>query len=138
MLASAIRELNKEGQPPTGLIVDLKGTAPPKGKDLCVAFRADMDALSMLELNHDLPYKSKNEGAAHMCGHDGHVACLLGFAALFQPQLSCIPSNKTIRLLFQPSEEGPENGAQFMIDKGCLEGVQEVYGFHNVPLGSFG
>ena len=50
---------------------------------MCVAFRADMDALSMNELNEDLPYKSVNQGAAHMCGHDGHMACLVGFVPLF-------------------------------------------------------
>lgn len=61
----------------------------------------------MKELNLDLPYRS-TVGAAHMCGHDGHTACLLGhifliisgFASLMIDQLDKIPSNKTIRLLF--------------------------------------
>ena len=78
-----IREVAREGQPPTGLIVDLHGKAEATGKDFCVAFRADMDAHSMVEINEDLPYKSKNIGAAHMCGHDGHMACLLGFVPLY-------------------------------------------------------
>ena len=73
-----------------------------------------------------------------MCGHDGHTACLVGFVPLFLGQLNNIPSNKTVRLLFQPSEEGPESGAKFLIDNGCLNGVDEVYGFHNWPVGKFG
>ena len=54
----------------------------------------------MTEDNSHLEYESKNKGAAHMCGHDGHVVCLLGFASLFLENIENIPSNKTIRLLF--------------------------------------
>ena len=86
------------------MIVDIRGRGQPTGKDIRVAFRADMDALSMVELNGDLPYRSKNVGAAHMCGHDGHMACLVGFVPLFLERIDDIPSNKAIRLLFQPSE----------------------------------
>jgi len=50
---------------------------------IVIFFRADIDALQMEQLNHDLPYLSKNKGAAHMCGHDGHTACLVGFVPLF-------------------------------------------------------
>ena len=73
-----------------------------------------------------------------MCGHDGHMTCLIGFVPLFLKELPQIPSNKTVRLLFQPSEEGPEHGAELLIDNGCLEGVDEVYGFHNWPVGKLG
>lgn len=73
-----------------------------------------------------------------MCGHDGHVTCLLGFAALWIPKLAQIPQNKVIRLLFQPSEEGPVSGAALMIENGCLDGVTEVYGFHNWPTAPVG
>lgn len=73
-----------------------------------------------------------------MCGHDGHTTCLIGFVPLFMEQIKTIPKNKTIRLLFQPSEEGPLSGAELMIKQGCLEGVNEVYGFHNWPIGKFG
>ena len=59
-----------------------------------------MDALSMTEDNPHLEHESKNKGAAHMCGHDGHVACLLGFTCHFLDNIENIPSNKTIRLLF--------------------------------------
>ena len=57
----------------------------------------------MTELNHDLPYKSKNQGAAHMCGHDGHTACLVGFVPLLLSKIEEIPRNKKVRLLFQPA-----------------------------------
>ena len=73
-----------------------------------------------------------------MCGHDGHVACLVGFVPLLLRKISEIPSDKTIRLLFQPSEEGPKSGAKKMVEDGCLEGVDEVYGCHqysNYPFG---
>ena len=73
-----------------------------------------------------------------MCGHDGHMTCLVGFVPLFLQKIAEIPSDKTIRLLFQPSEEGPESGAKKMIEDGCLEGVDEVYGFHQWPTAPLG
>lgn len=88
----------------TALVVDLTGQAAEQGEKRCIAFRADMDALSMIETNPHLEYKSQNHGTAHMCGHDGHMTCLIGFVPIFLAQLSKIPKNKTIRLLFQPSE----------------------------------
>ena len=88
----------------TGMIFDIKGKAPKSGKDKTIAFRADMDALTMTEDNTHLSYMSKRPGFAHMCGHDGHVACLVAFAWKYIPYLDKIPENKTIRLLFQPSE----------------------------------
>lgn len=57
--------------------MDLVGKAAPTGDKKTIAFRADIDALKMDEKNLDLPYRSTN-GAAHMCGHDGHTTCLLG------------------------------------------------------------
>ena len=78
-----------------------------------------MDALPMTELNEDLPYVSKNVGSAHMCGHDGHVTCLVGFVPLFLKEIEKFPKNKKVRLLFQPAEE-TVNGAIFMVEKGCL------------------
>ena len=58
----------------------------------------------MTEDNHHLEYRSKNHKAAHMCGHDGHVTCIMGFLSLYMKIISKIPKNKIIRLLFQPSE----------------------------------
>lgn len=85
----------------------------------------------MKEVNPDLPYASKTE-YAHMCGHDGHTATLIMAACFLQKHNNEFPNNCTIRLFFQPAEEGP-GGALPMIEEGCLDGVDEVYGMHNVP-----
>ncbi|RHY59840.1 hypothetical protein DYB38_002064 [Aphanomyces astaci] len=91
----------------------------------------DMDALPMTEENPSLEYKSTTAGAAHMCGHDGHMTSLAGFAQLLQRRREHLPVNTCVRLLFQPAEEG-HFGAVAMIKGGCLDGVDEVYGYHNV------
>ena len=67
-----------------------------------------------------------------MCGHDGHTTCLLGGLALILEKIHEIPSNFTIRAFFQPAEEGGQ-GAPVMIQEGCLDNVDEVYGMHNMP-----
>ena len=72
---------------------------------MCVALRADIDALSMNEQNCHLEHRSRVEGVAHTCGHDGHLATLLATIPTFLTQLKGVPSNKTVRLIFQPSEE---------------------------------
>ena len=101
-----------------------------------IALRADIDALPMLENNHELEYRSKTDHA-HMCGHDGHVAMLLAGAEVLVKNRDKIPGGKVIRLLFQPAEEGP-GGALPMIKEGCLDGVDEVYGCHNNPMADEG
>ena len=90
-----------------------------------------MDALPIPEINPTLPYRSTTD-SAHMCGHDGHTATLLAAAQVMATHRNKIPKGKKIRLLFQPAEEGP-GGALPMIKEGCLKGIDEVYGFHNVP-----
>jgi len=95
-----------------------------------VAARADIDALPMEEVN-DLPFRSKRP-VSHMCGHDGHTTSLLGGLSKYLEILDKIPSNRGIRFLFQPGEEGA-GGALKMVEDGAMEGVDEVYGFHNVP-----
>jgi len=120
--------------------VDIKGQGPPgNGAETvkCVALRADMDALRMTELNTSLPYRSANEGVAHLCGHDGHMASLVGAATLVAKRAAKLPSDCTVRLLFQPAEEGP-GGALPMIEEGCLQGVDECYGYHNWPVFEYG
>jgi amidohydrolase len=121
----------------TGLIVDIDGTGPPAAdgaRPRRVAFRADMDALRMTEAENGLPYRSRNEHAAHMCGHDGHMAALVGAAALIARARARLPTGTSVRLLFQPAEEGP-GGAPPMIAAGCLNGVDEAraraYGWPN-------
>eukprot|EP00971_Amphidinium_carterae_P102553 2030001-Amphidinium_carterae.1 len=81
----------------TGLVVDVKGTGPakPTAELKCIALRSDLDALTMTEDNANLPYKSVNKGIAHMCGHDGHIAALVGTAILVQKRADRIPSNCT-------------------------------------------
>uniref|UniRef100_A0A7S2FJM7 Peptidase M20 dimerisation domain-containing protein n=1 Tax=Haptolina brevifila TaxID=156173 RepID=A0A7S2FJM7_9EUKA len=118
----------------TGLIVDIVGvgTAAAAGPIKVIALRADMDALRMTEGKNGLLYRSTNEGVAHLCGHDGHMASLVGAAALIQRRAKSIPSGCMVRLLFQPAEEGP-GGADPMVKEGCLESVDEVYGYHNWP-----
>ena len=67
----------------------------------------------------------------HACGHDGHVAMLLGTAMALDSVRDKLPGN--VRLLFQPAEEGLA-GAKKMIEGGALEGVSKIYGIHNWPL----
>mmetsp|Transcript_33380 Transcript_33380/g.32835 ORF Transcript_33380/g.32835 Transcript_33380/m.32835 type:complete len:187 (-) Transcript_33380:691-1251(-) len=118
----------------TGLTIDIKGTAPPTDEGECnvIALRADMDGLPMKE-ETGLDYASVTE-YAHMCGHDGHMAILITTGLFLKNHRNKIPSNKTVRLLFQPAEEGP-GGAEPMIKEGCLEGVDEIYGYHSSPFG---
>lgn len=90
-----------------------------------------MDALPIPEANQALPYVTTTDHA-HMCGHDGHMATILSLAQVLINNRSKISSDKLVRLLFQPAEEGP-GGAKPMVDEGCLNGIDEVYGYHNIP-----
>lgn len=106
----------------TGVIGDLIGN----GDGPTIALRADMDALPIQETG-DVSYKSVNNGIMHACGHDGHVAMLLGAAEILSKQKNKLNGN--IRFIFQPAEEG-EGGATYMIDDGALNGVDQIYGVH--------
>lgn len=122
----------------TGFTYDIKGEAPAQGVNSIIGFRADMDALPIKEKS-ELPYKSVNEGVAHMCGHDGHMATLLGLASLVNNHKSAMPSNKAVRIVFQPAEEGG-HGADLMTKEGALEGMDSIYALHSwsLPFGMFG
>ncbi|SHJ76268.1 amidohydrolase, partial [Dethiosulfatibacter aminovorans DSM 17477] len=82
----------------TGVVGLLKG----KHQGKTILLRADMDALAMEELN-DIPYKSKNEGIMHGCGHDAHTAWLLGAAMVLAKFKDELYGN--VKFLFQPAEE---------------------------------
>ena len=108
----------------TGLVVDLgAGNAPP------VALRADMDALPITE-ESGVDFASEHEGCMHACGHDSHMAMLLGAARLLKEREAELPG--PVRLIFQPAEEGGA-GAKRMLDEGVLEGVARIFGMHVWP-----
>ncbi len=113
----------------TGLVADI-GTGTRT-----IALRADIDCLRMTEANSELPWRSRRDGYAHMCGHDGHTATLIGAAQLLSAASGRLGGR--IRLVFQPAEEGP-GGAAEMIADGALEGVDEIYGMHNWPQAPLG
>jgi amidohydrolase len=89
-----------------------------------IAIRADMDALPITE-NTELPFSSKNPGVMHACGHDGHVAMVLGAAAILKKN----PPEGNVVFIFQPAEEG-EGGAVPMIEEGVLKGVDMIFAGH--------
>ena len=107
----------------TGLRGFLRGGRPGR----TVALRADMDALPVLEENA-VEYRSQAPGTMHACGHDGHMAILMGAASLLAAHREELAGN--VVFLFQPSEENPPGGARPMIEEGALEGVHAVFGLH--------
>src|ERR687895_358664 len=101
-----------------------------------VAVRADMDALPIQETN-DVPYKSRNPGVKHACGHDVHTTVGLGVAEVLSKMREEVRG--TVKFIFQPAEEGPpageEGGARLMIKEGALESPrpQAIFGLHTLP-----
>jgi len=108
----------------TGVVGVMRGTRPGK----TIMLRADMDGLPIEEEN-DVAYRSTHAGAMHACGHDGHVAMLLGAAQTIAQRRAELPG--TVCLVFQPAEEG-HGGGQAMVEAGVLErfGIERAYGLH--------
>jgi len=149
VIAQHLRSLGMEvetGIAKTGVIGLLKGDHPGK----VVALRADIDALPVTERN-ELPYKSEvtttfldtETGVMHACGHDTHIAILMGVAEVLSAHKDKI--HGTVKFIFQPAEEGPppgeEGGAKLMIKEGVLKSpdVDAIFGLHinsGTPVGT--
>jgi amidohydrolase len=126
----------KKGIAKTGVVGVLNGNR--KGKTL--ALRADMDALPVLEQTN-FPYKSKNKGIMHACGHDVHMACLIGAAKILTRLKEELPGK--VKFIFQPSEEVHPGGAKPMIEAGVLKNpdVSGIFALHcdpAIPIGKIG
>ena len=104
----------------TGVVgrIDTEKTGP------VVALRADMDAIAIQE-ETGLEFASEVKGVMHACGHDGHVAILIGAAAILKQSLKA----GSVILVFQPAEEG-EGGAQKIMESGLLEDAKAIYACH--------
>ena len=127
-IIKVLQELGIEPQKiaDTGVVATIQGQ--PDGP--CIALRADIDALEVLEVptarNKD--YISRNTGFMHACGHDGHTAMVLGAARLLQERRDTFSGS--VRLIFQPAEEQPPGGAERVIGEGGLNGVDAILGMH--------
>ena len=139
-IAKHLRKLGikvQEGVAKTGVVGILVGDKPGK----VVALRADIDALPVTERNN-LPFKSvvkstyngKETGVMHACGHDSHIAILMGAAEVLSQMKNQI--NGTVKFIFQPAEEGApkgeEGGAELMVKEGVLKNpdVDVIFGLH--------
>jgi amidohydrolase len=136
VIAEKLRALGvdevKSGVGRHGVVGVLKGALPGP----VVAVRADMDALP-IEETIDVPYKSRNAGVKHACGHDLHMTVQLGVAELLVKHRAQLRG--TVKFIFQPAEEGPpageQGGASLMIKEGALENPrpQAIFALHSDP-----
>lgn len=119
----------EHGVADNGVVGLIKGKNPNKR---IIALRGDIDALPITEAN-DVPYKSKNEGVMHACGHDVHTSSLLGTAKILHALRDKFEG--TIKLIFQPGEEKLPGGASIMIKEGVLKNPKPVsiFGQHVHP-----
>ncbi|MEF2093627.1 amidohydrolase [Bacillus sp. CFBP9009] len=109
-----------------GIIVTIEGGKPGK----TIGLRADFDALPITE-EADVPFRSKNEGVMHACGHDGHTAYLLVLADCINELKDSLSG--TIKIIHQHAEETPPGGAKSIMESGCLDELDAVFGVHLFP-----
>ncbi len=131
-IKTKLKEYNipfSDGYVKTGIIGKIEGKNPDKR---VIALRADIDALPVTEQN-EIEYKSKNEGVMHACGHDVHIASLIGTAKILNSLKDQFEG--TILLIFQPAEEKLPGGAKLMMEEGALSDPKPhmVIGQHVMP-----
>ena len=117
-----------------GVVARIKG----KDSSKTLAFRADFDALPIND-EKDIDYKSKIQNTMHACGHDGHTVSLLATCKVLMENIDKLPHD--IVAIFQYGEEQAPGGAKPMIDAGCLDNVDAIFGAHlwtPLPLGTLG
>lgn len=110
-----------------GIIVTIEGGKPGK----TIGLRADFDALPITE-EAEVPFRSKNEGVMHACGHDGHTAYLLVLADCINELKDSLSG--TIKIIHQHAEETPPGGAKSIMESGYLDELDAVFGIHLFPL----
>lgn len=127
LIVSLLKKWNIDVETPleTGAV----GTLCGKEGNKVIAFRADIDALAETE-ETGLSYSSKTPGVMHACGHDIHTAALLAAAKVLSENKDSFCGK--VKFIFQPDEEG-SGGAQRLIQKGALDGVDKVFGIHISP-----
>ncbi|HEY3243832.1 MAG TPA: M20 family metallopeptidase, partial [Phycisphaerae bacterium] len=135
--AKVVEELRKlpglkleTGLAGTGVVATLNAEKPGP----CVALRADMDCLPVLEQN-EFDYVSKHPGRMHACGHDGHTTCLLGAAMVLAQHADELPGR--VKFVFQPAEEGGGGGG-IMVQQGILDDVDAAFALHGWPEAKVG
>jgi amidohydrolase len=139
LIANRLAELGipfRSGVALTGLAGEIGQGGP------CIALRADMDALPLQEEN-TVDYASEAPGVMHACGHDFHMACLLGAAQLLAEEAASGALPGQVRLLFQPSEESQDeeglSGGMRLVKEGVMRGVDAVLALHvwsEFPVGT--